>query len=442
MTSSHKSRKQANYAIRVIRMRIQAGRTPLLTRLYNRVVAQAPTGMSPLRFAVVSSTPTALGIEATYFRTHLNVSLRRSPITLRRQSPSAATVVHVVPTSVGASIGGFAGDASPATRVLAAVSDRVITHPNVVNASDILAMSPNTLYVEGSFLDAFLLGQVALRPVRSNTIGIVIERQPQKFIDYVRYSIDAAHTTCGIPIAGYAVTGEKIGPRVRRFASGAYTGDIDNVETLLEAVEKLLAQGATAIAITSEIRDLPDLSQYIHGLEPNPHGGVEALLSHTVSRRYGLPSAHAPMWGECAQNEDVPSHTVYDPREAAELVTTTAIGCVLQGLHRAPQAVPFTEHAPGDITARDLLALVIPARAIGSIPALACDAQGIPVIGVLGNETIHQVNPAHFRLLNYHPVGNYFEAAGLIAALRCGVAPTSVTRPVQNIPQIGRARHG
>jgi hypothetical protein len=42
------------------------------------------------------------------------------------------TSVLIVPTGVGAVIGGFAGDALPVARALAAVSDCVISHPNVI----------------------------------------------------------------------------------------------------------------------------------------------------------------------------------------------------------------------------------------------------------------------------------------------------------------------
>ncbi|KVH97592.1 Protein of unknown function DUF3326, partial [Cynara cardunculus var. scolymus] len=41
------------------------------------------------------------------------------------------TSVLIVPTGVGASIGGYAGDALPVARTLASVADCVISHPNV-----------------------------------------------------------------------------------------------------------------------------------------------------------------------------------------------------------------------------------------------------------------------------------------------------------------------
>lgn len=44
--------------------------------------------------------------------------------------------VFLVPTGIGAEIGGHAGDAAPVVRMLASSCDNLITHPNVVNASD------------------------------------------------------------------------------------------------------------------------------------------------------------------------------------------------------------------------------------------------------------------------------------------------------------------
>ena len=56
-------------------------------------------------------------------------------------------VVMLVPTGIGCEIGGHAGDAGPAARLLATVCDRLILHPNVVNGSDLNEMPENALYV-------------------------------------------------------------------------------------------------------------------------------------------------------------------------------------------------------------------------------------------------------------------------------------------------------
>uniref|UniRef100_A0A453DSR3 DUF3326 domain-containing protein n=2 Tax=Aegilops tauschii subsp. strangulata TaxID=200361 RepID=A0A453DSR3_AEGTS len=81
------------------------------------------------------------------------------------------TSVLVVPTGVGAAVGGFAGDALPVARALAAVADCVISHPNVLNAAMLYWPTPNTLYVEGYALDRFAEGAWALQPVHQNKVG-------------------------------------------------------------------------------------------------------------------------------------------------------------------------------------------------------------------------------------------------------------------------------
>jgi hypothetical protein len=65
-------------------------------------------------------------------------------------------VVMIIPTGIGCEIGGHCGDGNAAARLLGACCDTLILHPNVVNASDLNEMPPNSLYVEGSQLDRFL----------------------------------------------------------------------------------------------------------------------------------------------------------------------------------------------------------------------------------------------------------------------------------------------
>jgi hypothetical protein len=56
---------------------------------------------------------------------------------MQKTNPSSLRNINcmIVPTGIGASIGGYAGDANPACRLLAKASDLLITHPNVVNAA-------------------------------------------------------------------------------------------------------------------------------------------------------------------------------------------------------------------------------------------------------------------------------------------------------------------
>jgi len=53
--------------------------------------------------------------------------------------------VFIIPTGLGAEIGGHAGDATPSAKLVASCCDKLIVNPNVVNASDINEMSDNML---------------------------------------------------------------------------------------------------------------------------------------------------------------------------------------------------------------------------------------------------------------------------------------------------------
>ena len=83
-------------------------------------------------------------------------------------------IVMIIPTGIGCKIGGHAGDATPAAKLLASVCDNLIIHPNVVNASDINEMPPNSWYTEGSILDEFLDGHVVMSPVLNGLTGIFL----------------------------------------------------------------------------------------------------------------------------------------------------------------------------------------------------------------------------------------------------------------------------
>ena len=110
------------------------------------------------------------------------------------------TTVLLVPTGIDADIGGHAGDAGPVARLLAAASDRLITHPNVVNGADINEMSENTLYVEGSVLTRLLMGTAGLAPVRANRVLPLIQEHPEAVIWHTLVNaVSAAYGAGGFP---------------------------------------------------------------------------------------------------------------------------------------------------------------------------------------------------------------------------------------------------
>lgn len=143
--------------------------------------------------------------------------------------------VFIVPTGIEASIGGHAGDATPAFKLVASVSDIAITHPNVVNASDINEMPSNTWYVEGSMLDRFLRGEICLkRPRRGNKILLAVNKplRPE-----IANAANAARRTIGadIKVVGLNTELKMYGVLTDEGASGEVTG----WEALVEQVQSL-----------------------------------------------------------------------------------------------------------------------------------------------------------------------------------------------------------
>ena len=69
---------------------------------------------------------------------------------LEGKTPGGYTAMLVIPTGVGAKIGGFAGDGLPVARVMSSMVDTLITHPNVVNGAMLYWPMPNMLYTEAS----------------------------------------------------------------------------------------------------------------------------------------------------------------------------------------------------------------------------------------------------------------------------------------------------
>jgi hypothetical protein len=357
-----------------------------------------------------------------------------SPFEYRRRlsaNTEQFNAVLIVPTGIGAKIGGDAGDASPVARLLASICDNLITHPNVVNASDINELPPNGLYVEGSVLTRLLLGTVSLRKVRSNRVLLVIdEHDDEYFTDSAINSASAARTTLGLEC-----TVLKMRPRIRmktHYSShGRATGQITKLENLIKLLEDH-RHTFDAIAISSII-EVPNSLQFDYFAEEmtNPWGGVEAMLTHTLSSIFTVPSAHSPMM----ENREILNWElgVVDPRKAAEAISLTFLHCILKGLHRSPQIIDNVDAIgrSGFIGAEDISCLIIPDGCMG-LPVLAAIEQGIPVIAVKenANNMRNDLTTFPFQSGKFFIVKNYLEAAGIIAALKAGVSAESVRRPI------------
>jgi len=214
-------------------------------------------------------------------------------------------------------------------------------------------------------------------------------------------------------------------------SSGRAVGKIENFENLYNALSKH-RESYDAVGLSSVIKVPPAYHRdYYLGGMVNPWGGVEAMLTHCVSMLFGVPSAHSPMMESMdILNMDV---GVVDPRMAAEIVSVTFLFSVLKGLHKSPKIItdPSAMMRPGIITSADIDCVVIPDCCVG-LPTLAALEQEIPVIAVKENKNNMKNNLSAYPFkpgkLIY--VENYLEAVGIMAAMKAGIAPETVRRPL------------
>ncbi len=363
----------------------------------------------------------------------------------RREAENADrfNAVFLVPTGVGAEVGGHAGDATPAAQLLASVCDRLITHPNVVNASDINEISANASYVEGSVICRLLMGTAGLKTVRANRVLVVIDARPDEMIENLALNtVEASRATFGLNCTGIYRLDPPLVLTATYAESGRAVGTghgIDRLFNLLEARR----DDYDAVAISSLIT-VPDgyHDKYFSsdGAMVNPWGGIEAMLTHAVSQYFDVPSAHAPMM-ESREILFGDSGRV-DPRMAAEAISSSFFLCVLKGLNKSPAIVPdlATKRATDAFTAEDISCLVLPDGCIG-LPTLAALEQGIPVVAVREGKGLmtNDLTQLPWRPGQLTIVENYWEAAGILAALRAGIAPGAVRRPFAKLePRIWR----
>lgn len=350
------------------------------------------------------------------------------------------TVVLIVPTGVGASIGGYAGDALPVARAISQICDRLITHPNVLNGAQLYWNLPNALYVEGYGLDKFAAGCWGLHPVHQNRVGLILDQgiEPELRLRHLQ-AADATRATLGLNLTDYVITDAPLNVELRTAASGASWGTIGNPDSLLRAAQVLIEQArAEAIAVVARFPDDTEseaLAAYRHGQGIDLLAGAEAVISHLVVARFQIPCAHAPAL------MPLPLDPNLSPRSAAEELGYTFLPCVLVGLSRAPQFVVkknnlLCSSSSRDIWAEEVDAIVVPATACGGKALLSLSESGSQIIAVEENQTsIMPVTPEMLGIKAIR-VHSYLEALGLMVAHRAGISADALSPSLSSLHRL------
>ena len=323
----------------------------------------------------------------------------------------------IVPTGIGASIGGYAGDASTWARRFAE-HVTLIVNPNVVNAGGFSGITENMLYVEGYSLDEFFKGKISLQPSKKNKIGVVFDKSiSEEVLNIHINTINAVKTVYDVDVIGYEITRQEVGVDFFVDESNVSTGKVKNITTLLESCQKLIKAGAEAIALVCKFADDNGNQDYANGIGVDPIGGVEAIISHYISRELQIPTAHAPAFDDFSISTEI-----VNPKASSEYITPTFLPCILLGLNNAPKIVKSEKekvkggnvnelgmaksdesaetsfppslvplHSSPNVNISDLDFLVMPYNAIGSTPVFEAVKRGIKVFAVKENETILNV---------------------------------------------------
>ena len=292
----------------------------------------------------------------------------------------------IVPTGVGASIGGYAGDASLTAQKIAARIP-LIVNPNIVNAAVFSGINDNMFYVEGWAIEQFLKNKIALRPSKNNKIGIIFDKAiPENILNIHINTINAVKTIYGIDIIGYEITDENAGVEFFNTENGISSGTVKNPETLLSAGKKLISKGAQALAVVCYFEEPPE-DDYEKGEGVDIVGGVEAVISHYLSKELLCPCVHAPAFFDVVIHEEI-----VNPKVSAEYITPTFLPCLLLGLRNAPLLIDAKNAKETDITLKNLHSVTMPFNSLGSSIVLDAIQNKIPVYAIKENSTVLNVN--------------------------------------------------
>lgn len=306
-------------------------------------------------------------------------------------------ISFIVPTGIGAKIGGFAGDASSYARKFAQHFN-VIVNPNVVNAALFSGITKNMIYCEGYFLDEFFANNINLKKTHNHKIGVIFDKAINNDILNIHINtINAIKTVYDYDILPYIITNKEVGVKFYKDENGGSFGDVVNPKILIEAGLQLKNFGATEICVVCNFNDdeLDDDSDYIQGQGVDIVGGVEAIISHYMSKELKIMTVHAPAFSSIEIEK-----RIIHPKSASEYITLTYLPCLFFGLQQAYKPI-YNINDSNSINVKDVKALILPYNALGSKIVLNALNNNVKVIAIKENTSCINVTAKDLGLENY-----------------------------------------
>lgn len=301
----------------------------------------------------------------------------------------------IIPTGVGARFGGYAGDSNPLARGFSSTNDYLLANPNVVNGAVLTHPPENLIYLEGYSLNNFMLGQIKIQTNFENKIGVIFDKSINpKRLEYEINVLNACKAFFGANIAVYSITRKPLNIKIKTNKYGFSTGNVENIEELINSALELKKKGITSIAICAAIPDLDLNPDYVKGKGVDPIGGIESIISHIVSAYTGLVSAHAPV---LISKEKV-NYKNISPLSASEYISETFLPSVLNGLRYAPKIYLSNDKTKKLKSYNNISEVIVPYNAFGSPGVLFLSERLKNIYLIKENKTSLGVNPEHFSL--------------------------------------------
>ncbi len=313
-----------------------------------------------------------------------------------------------IPTGVGANIGGYAGDFGYIARKFSKYF-HCIVNPNAVNGGILSAINNDMSYLEGYLFDEFFKGNIALAPLKpyeTNKIGVIFDCDiPKNILNVHLNTLNALKMVQGADIREIEYTKEPVGVELT-IENNISSGNLKNPDTLLESAKKLIKKGIEAIAVVCYFREDSEDENYSNAEGIDPIGGIEAVISHLITKEFSIPSAHAPAFYDI----DI-SQKLEHPKVSSELISSTYLPCIIQGLSIAPKIYKnsnSTNLKGVQITNKDVNYLIVPYNALGSSAVLSAIKNNIKLI-TIKNETKLDVTSKKLNISPYLHFNSYEE---------------------------------